>query len=195
MPSLNINFLNLLHDKFTNYNNFIETGTFHGETIFNMQPFFKNLFTIEIKKKFYDEVISKYNNNNNNNNNNKINFFLGDSSFILKDIIKNINSQSIFFLDGHWSSGDTGKGKKDCPLYEELNDINIFFKYKGIIIIDDVRLFGKGPNKKNEICNWEDINTEEIYKILNDRITDRYFLPSELYEKDRLIIHIKELNN
>ena len=76
-----------------------------------------------------------------------------------------------------------------------MNDINIFFKYKGIIIIDDVRLFGKGPNKKNEICNWEDINTEDIYKILNDRIIDRYFLPSELYEKDRLIIHIKELNN
>lgn len=63
--------------------------------------------------------------------------------------------------------------------------------YNSIIIVDDVRLFGKGPNKGTEICNWEDINTEKILNIVNERLENYYFLNSELSENDRLILHIK----
>ena len=61
-----------------------------------------------------------------------------------------------------------------------------------IIIVDDVRLFGKGPNKCTEICNWEEINTENILKIVKDRMTNHYFLPSSLDKEDRLVIHISK---
>ena len=91
---------------------------------------------------------------------------------------------SIFFLDGHWSGEDTGRGYKDCPLYEELSCIMKFFEPTCIIIIDDVRLFGKGLRIGDEICDWEDINVGCILNLMKSRIEKHYFLPSHLDPSD-----------
>ena len=91
-------------------------------------------------------------------------------------------------MDGHWSVGNTGKGEKDCLLYEEL----LSFDKNAIIIIDDVRLFGKGPSKGDEVCNWEDISVEKIFEITKERLKEYCFLPSILVPNDRLLINLKE---
>ena len=186
MPSLNKNFLLNLKDDYAKYTNFIETGTFMGETIFNMEFLFDKIHTIEIKKEYYELVKNNYKGD-------KINFYLGDSAIIFPNILKNINGKSIFFLDGHWSAGNTGKGIKDCPLDEEITHINDLHNGEAIIIIDDFRLFGLGPINKTEVCNWENINKENLINILKNRIKIVYHLDSELSVNDRLIIHINAM--
>lgn len=185
MPSIDLIFLKTLKTDYKNYTNFIETGTFMGDTILYMEPYFSNLYTIEIKKEFYETLTKKYKGD-------KINFYLGDSGDVLTDILPIITGKSIIFLDGHWSAGNTGKGIKDCPLYEEITSIISSHKDEAIIIVDDVRLFGKGPHKGTDICNWEEINIENILKIVKDRMTNHYFLPSSINNEDRLIIHISK---
>jgi hypothetical protein len=185
MPSFTINDIkNLQCDNIDDYKIFIETGTYMGDTIFSMEPHFDKLYTVEIKPEFYY-------NNKNRYNGQKINFILGDSTYEIENICKNIKEKSIFFLDGHWSAGNTGKGEKDIPLIEEINSIYNYFDNEAIVIIDDRRMFGKGPNKGTDICNWEDISEEKITEILKDRIEKMYYLSSPLDSKDRLIYHIK----
>ena len=186
MPSIDKHFLMLLKYDYKRYTNFVETGTFHGQTIMKMEPLFDTLHTIEIKPEFYNNVKNKYTGT-------KIHFHLGDSSKELKNVMNTMKGRSIFFLDGHWSEGNTGRGDKDCPLIEEVAQINVLHKDEAILIVDDVRLFGRGPTFKNEVCNWEDINTQGILNQLSGRIKEYYYLPSELYENDRLIIHINNI--
>lgn len=198
MPSINIDWLNKnLQNKNVNkdYPVFIETGTYMGDTIIPLEKHFNELHTIEIKETFLVEVKNKYNSSKRfslQNEKKKINFHLGDSSKVLAKLCPKIKNNAIFFLDGHWSAGNTGKGDKDCPIYEELQCIISYFTHNCIIIIDDCRLFGKGPNKKNEICNWEDINTQKILNLVDSRIDKYYFAPSELHKEDRLIIYLNK---
>jgi len=183
MPPLDLYFLLKLKANFKSYVNFIESGTYYGQTIFSVEPLFESLHTIEIKEELYNKTRAKYTGE-------KINFYLGDSVDVLESLLPNVKGQSILFLDGHWSAGVTGKGKKDCPLYEELEKIMDFHEEAAIIIIDDARLFGKGPSNSDEICNWEDINEEKLIEKVKTRMTKNYYLPSSFEDKDRLIIHI-----
>lgn len=186
MPSLTKNFMESLKGNYKDYPIFLETGLFEGHTILAMEPLFPTLFTVEIKEKYYHDVKTRYSGE-------KINFILGDSSYVFETLLPTLDEPVIFFLDGHWSSGSTGRSEKDCPLYEEMTHIKNLFKQNAIIIVDDYRLFGLGPNVSKEICNWEDIEKTRLLDIIKDRVTDVYHLPSELHPEDRLIIHIKSM--
>lgn len=186
MPSIDENFLKKLKDDYKKYKCFIETGTYMGETIMHMEKLFDNLYTIEISDKYHNLVKQKYKRD-------KIKFILGDSGDVFLKLLPNLMTDSIFFLDGHNSGGDTGKGHKDCPLYEEVTSINNFFKKSAILIIDDYRLFGLDSSSGKLLEDWSDINKDKILSLLEKRITQVYHLDSELSKNDRLIIHIKAI--
>jgi hypothetical protein len=182
MPSINKDFLHTLHDDYTKYHCFIETGTLSGNTTFALEPYFDKIYTIEFSEKYYNNTKNKYSGN-------KINFILGDSSIVFKSLLPTISDKCIFFLDGHWSSGDTGHSEKDCPLNEEITHINNLFQNEAIIIIDDFRLFGLDKSSGlNE--DWSKINKENLLNILQLRINKVYHLNSDIAKDDRLIIHI-----
>jgi hypothetical protein len=186
MPSINLSFLKLLKTDINKFSIFVETGTYTGDTIFEMEKYFNELHTIELSDYYYQLTKNRYNGN-------KIKFYLGDSSKILTVLLPKLKEPTIFFLDGHWSSGNTAKGNKDCPLIEEINNINKYFLNDGIIIIDDCRLFGKSP-KTGHNEDWSEISEETILNIIKNRISSYYYLDSEICKDDRLIIHINKFN-
>lgn len=182
MPSINLDFLNLLQDDYKKYNCFIETGTASGETIFAVEPYFEKLYTIEFSEKYYNDTKNNYSGS-------KINFILGDSAIELKHLLPSITDKCIIFLDGHWSSGDTGRSNKDCPLDEEITNVNNLFTNEAIII-DDFRLFGLDQSSGKLGEDWSKINKENLLNILQLRIHKVYHLNSTYANDDRLIIHI-----
>ena len=186
MPSFNNDFLKLLQDDYSKYPIFVETGTNKGETIFAVEDLFSELHTIEIKENLVQMFKNTYKGN-------KINFIHGDSLVKLKELAPTLQSDTIFFLDAHWMTGNSGKGKRECPLYEEIEAISHFSK-NAIIIIDDYRQFGKKSkgNKWGEKIDWTDITKEHIISILKDRISKVYHLPSDMHKEDRLVLHINK---
>jgi hypothetical protein len=80
-----------------------------------------------------------------------------------------------FWLDAHFSSGETFKGKKDSPIIEELRIIqNYLAKIIHLtIFIDDVRLFRDDPSMPehfpnlSKVLDWVQLN-ELIWTIEHD---------------------------
>jgi len=186
MPSLNIHNLKSILNKdkkvksvFKDYkfNNFIETGTHTGTTAFEMSKYFKRVDTIEIAKNLFDHCKSIKEQKDLTN----VNLHLGDSSILLEKILKNLKGESIFFLDGHYSHGITGRGNKDVPLLDELKTIDSNYNYSGVIIIDDARLFG---TVKDE--DWSDITESNILNCFNNNKIVKSF-----FYDDRYVIFLK----
>jgi len=188
MPAIDLDFLKLLQDDYKKYTCFIETGTFNGATIFSVEPYFKKLYTVEVSEKYYNNTKNKYRGN-------KINFILGDSAVVFEHLLPRITDKCIFFLDGHYSSGDTGRSNKDVPLDEEITHINDLFTKEAIIIIDDFRLFGLDQSSGKLGEDWSKINKEDLLQILRPRIHKVYHLDSTCAKDDRLIIHIRAKKN
>lgn len=113
----------------------IETGTYLGTMVNATRDTFKKIYTIELDKKLYLHAKNKFKKFK------FINVYPGDSTKILPNLLKKINTPCLFWLDAHFSKGITAKGIKETPIIEELNSI---FKHKvksHVILIDDANEF------------------------------------------------------
>ncbi len=74
-----------------------------------------------------------------------VNLIKGDSGIIIKELVKSIETPTLFWLDGHYSGGITGKGVLETPIEMELDSILNSDIEGHIILVDDARCF-KGSN-------------------------------------------------
>lgn len=114
------------------YKNFIETGTYKGETSIWASTHFEQVFTIEIDPNLSLEASQKASSRKN------IEFIVGDSSNELSKISARVTGSSIFWLDGHWCVG-VNKLSDECPVLNEIESLP--GSSSDIILIDDARFF------------------------------------------------------
>jgi hypothetical protein len=146
--------------------NFVETGTYYGNTSIWASNLFENVFTIENSVELHNQVIDKYGEVEN------IDFILGDSRIQLKKILENLEGQTLVWLDAHWS-GDFTYGETDqCPLLEEIEIINSL-QPNLYLFIDDARLFLSPPHPPHNVNQWPDI--VEVISSLQSK-PDRYIV-------------------
>ena len=128
---------------------FVEGGTYKGGTAKSMGEKFRKIFTIEKSDIMFE--IAKENLKDTNN----ITLLKGDTREHLDSIIAN-NENILFWLDAHWSGGNTYGEEDECPLIEELD---IIFKYNKnyVILIDDARLFFAPPPYPHNFNNWQSL--------------------------------------
>jgi len=132
-------------------NRFIETGTYLGETSAWATDYFSHVDTIELSDVMYDKAQANYGHLAH------IRFHKGDSRQVLPEIMRELTDPALFWLDGHWSGGDTYGEEDECPLIEELEAINLSDSTH-YIFIDDARLFTSPPQKPHVIENWPTIS-------------------------------------
>ena len=114
---------------------FIETGTYIGNTVFAVKDTFTSIYSIELSKKIYNLLKKRFETYSN------INILNGDSTQVLNKILIDIDEPILFWLDAHYSSGGTAKGKKHTPIFEELKTIFNIDGDDHIILIDDMKDF------------------------------------------------------
>ena len=119
-----------------NATQFVETGTFLGDTSFFMKDYFDKVDTIELDTKLADKAVKRFENIEN------VKVWQGDSGIVILEILKTINKNSVvfFYLDGHFSGGITAKANLNTPISKELELIFNHSK-NHVVFIDDARLF------------------------------------------------------
>jgi hypothetical protein len=143
----------------------IETGTYEGLTTIEISKFAKQVISLEASSKYFNLAsisLSGYRN---------IDLVHGTSENCLDSIMSKLSkerklSDISFWLDAHYSSGETYRGLKDSPVIEELKTIQSYLiEMKHFTIcIDDVRLFRSDRSMPedfpdlSEIMNWIESN-------------------------------------
>jgi hypothetical protein len=118
---------------------FVETGSYTGNGINNVKDDFEHVYSIELSEKWYlycKELFAGQPN---------VHLCLGDSAEVLSHLSSEIDEPALFYLDAHYSGGETAFGKVEdngCPVLRELQVLGKR-THQDIVIIDDMRLMGK----------------------------------------------------
>lgn len=144
---------------------FVETGTQYGYAInLALELGFKKIISIELdpilqenNSTYFQEYI----------NNGTVTLITGDSLKELTNVISKLDAPCTFWLDAHVDKGPLGV--KKCPLYEELDAIQSSNIKTHTIMIDDLRIIGKGGWGANVSLNSikeKIISINPNYKIM-----------------------------
>lgn len=164
------------------FQTFIESGTYLGDTVFAMKPYFRDLHTMEISSMYYEKAIQRFKHQS------SIHCYQGDSAEILEKILPSLSSKPLlFWLDAHWSMGNTEFKDVHVPLLKELQVIVESSSNISLVIIDDVRLFGK----QDHDVDWTPITREIVLEQVKSRLISYWYAPSHLDKEDRMILLLK----
>lgn len=134
----------------------IETGTYYGDTTAFLLRQSRMVYSIEPEPQLFERARERFIGDDH------VEIINGVSEVVLPEILPNVAGNVSFWLDGHYSAGETYQGAQDCPVEDELNEISKhmhrFDRFS--ILIDDVRCFlpenTRYPSYPDitEIVNW-----------------------------------------
>ncbi|HEC58415.1 hypothetical protein LCGC14_1235640 [marine sediment metagenome] len=170
---------------------FVEGGTYQGGTAKKMSGKFSKVITIEKSDVMFakaKEVLNNYPN---------VTMLKGDTREHLPSVLDSSNN-ILFWLDAHWSGGETYGQGDECPLIEEL-EIIFDSDVSSVILIDDARCFLVPPPLPHDYTswptlveiirvmpkNWELVVHEDVIYLLPGKISDAFkiFLQKAITEK------------
>lgn len=149
-----------------NVNVLVETGTYYGLTVDKLHSKLDKLVSIEIDDKLFSANFRHYKNRAN------VDIIHGDSGIVLPSVLDQLRKSEkypviLFWLDGHCSEKETGRGTDYSPLLSELKLIKeCYVNFKTIVVIDDLRLFdGQDYPNLNELV---EILDDSYFEWSND---------------------------
>ncbi|MDX6612604.1 MAG: hypothetical protein QOD75_1790, partial [Blastocatellia bacterium] len=113
----------------------IETGTYLGDMVHATRKTFDRIFSLEFDPTLCKSAQERFAGDKH------ISILQGDSGELLKELLPSINQPCLFWLDGHYSGGVTGKATLETPIRKELDHILNHPVAGHVILIDDARCF------------------------------------------------------
>lgn len=127
----------------------IETGTFKGDTVAELEPYFDKVVSIELSEALWADAVKRFEPHPH------VQILRGNSPDRLRELRSELqNVGALYWLDAHWCvATDTAGELSQCPLLEELQAIGRL-NSQSVILIDDARLFLATPPAPHEVSQW-----------------------------------------
>lgn len=114
---------------------FIETGTYRGDMVNRMSKRFDKIYSIELSPELHAAAIRRFASQPH------IEILQGDSGAVLPELLKRVDKPALFWLDAHFSGGETTRTDIDTPIEAELRVILNHKVKNHVVLIDDAREF------------------------------------------------------
>lgn len=118
----------------------VETGTYFGDTAHFVGSRGYRVVTVEVEPRLAALARERFKPAKN------ITVLQGDSGRIMAEITSGLDQRALFYLDGHYSGGRTGRGELETPVLKEVETILAQAPIGSIVIVDDARCFGSSPD-------------------------------------------------
>ncbi|MGI9032838.1 MAG: hypothetical protein ACR2HY_03970 [Acidimicrobiales bacterium] len=152
----------------------VETGTHTGETVAATRRHFDRVYSIELDDAHYQAARRRFAQCP------SVSILHGDSASMLPEVLVHLDGPSLFWLDAHYSGGDTAKGPRETPIEEELELILDHHLDGHVILIDDARHF-VGEHDYPTIEELEELFRKErpnwVFEVRDDIIRSHPPLP------------------
>lgn len=116
-------------------NEFVETGTHLGETLGYIAESGVRCSSIELSQEFYTAACKRFHGRKN------VSLMQGDSGQKLPILLAELTTSALFWLDGHYSAGNTACAGIASPISIELKAILNHSVKQHVILIDDAHCF------------------------------------------------------
>jgi hypothetical protein len=130
----------------------VESGTYRGTTTQFLSASFPYVHSIEPSPTLYIEASKLFRGSN-------VELHNGLSEVVLPELLERLSGPINFWLDGHFSAGDTFQGPKSCPVEDELEAISSSLgNFSAVtVMVDDVRCFGSSLPQHSEYPSLDEL--------------------------------------
>lgn len=129
---------------------FVEAGTFEGATAAWAAGSFAEVITIEAAPALFAAARARLQAHPN------VRCEEGDSRAVLRRVLPAIDRNAVFWLDSHWSGGQTFGQADECPVLDEIGLIAAT-GFEHAVLIDDARMFLCPPPEPHQPSHWPDL--------------------------------------
>jgi len=131
---------------------FVEAGTFEGATAAWAAGSFAEVITIEAAPSLFAAARTRLKAHAN------VRCEEGDSRVVLRRVLPALSRTAVFWLDSHWSGGETFGQSDECPVIDEI-EVIAATGAEHAVLIDDARLFLCPPPEPHQPSHWPDLAT------------------------------------
>ena len=124
----------ILQNKPSDVHILVETGTREGWMIERLGRYFEQIYSVELDENLYTKAVKKFTDQEN------VKIWQGDSAKRIKEILGEINSPAVFWLDAHDEGVITSQ---NSPIISELNAIFSHSLGNHTVLVDDARHFDR----------------------------------------------------